>query len=83
MSGYSSEREKKVNYEHKKLLKQGANPDAARIVAREIVKSDAGRDQRRASRKKQGTKTKLRMSFSKRNEDDTPIPKPIEDHRFY
>ena len=70
--GYSRDRERAINYEHKKLVSQGGNPDYASVIAKELVRGDEDKAKRKASRKPAGKK--LKMSFSKRNVDDTPVP---------
>ena len=77
---YSSERNRNIKHEHRKLLQQGADPDAAHIVARELVRGDEDKAKRRSGRKV-GKRTKVKMSFSKRNVDDVPVPD--NDVRFY
>ena len=70
--GYSRDRERAINYEHKKLGSQGGNPDCANVIARELVRGDEDKARRKAGRKPAGKK--LKMSFSKRNVDDAPVP---------
>ena len=70
--GYSRDRERAINYEHKKLVSQGGNPDYASVIAKELVRGDEDKAKRKASRKSAGKK--LKMSFSKRNVDDAPVP---------
>tara|TARA_Y100001951_G_scaffold61877_1_gene49401 strand:+ start:1263 stop:1499 length:237 start_codon:yes stop_codon:yes gene_type:complete len=70
--GYSRDRERAINYEHKKLVSQGGNPDYASVIAKELVRGDEDKAKRKAGRKPAGKK--LKMSFSKRNVDDTPVP---------
>ena len=68
----SSERERAINYEHRKLVSQGGDPDCANVLAKELVRGDEEKSKRKAGRKPAGKK--LKMSFSKRNVDDTPVP---------
>ena len=68
----SYSRDRAINYEHKKLVSQGGNPDCANVIAKELVRGDEDKARRKAGRKPRGKK--LKMSFSKRNEDDTPVP---------
>jgi len=68
----SSERERAINYEHRKLVSQGGDPDCANVLAKELVRGDEEKAKRKAGRKPAGKK--LKMSFSKRNVDDTPVP---------
>jgi len=70
--GYSRDRERAINYEHKKLVSQGGNPDCANVIAKELVRGDEDKAKRKAGRKPSGKK--LKMSFSKRNVDDAPVP---------
>jgi hypothetical protein len=76
--GYSRDRERAVNYERNKMVKQGGDPDCANVIARELVRSDEDKARRKAGRKAGGKR--LRMSFSKRNADDIPVPN--DDVRF-
>ena len=76
--GYSRDRERAVNYERNKMVKQGGDPDCANVIARELVRSDEDKARRKAGRKRAGKR--LRMSFSKRNADDIPVPN--DDVRF-
>jgi len=66
------ERERAINYEHRKLVSQGGDPDCANVLAKELVRGDEEKSKRKAGRKPAGKK--LKMSFSKRNVDDTPVP---------
>ena len=66
------ETERQVNYERNKLIKQGGDPDCANVLAKELVRGDEEKAKRKAGRKPAGKK--LKMSFSKRNVDDTPVP---------
>jgi hypothetical protein len=66
------ERERAINYEHRKLVSQGGDPDCANVLAKELVRGDEEKAKRKAGRKPAGKK--LKMSFSKRNVDDTPVP---------
>jgi len=68
----SYSRDRAINYERKKLVSQGGNPDCANVIAKELVRGDEDKARRKAGRKPSGHK--LKMSFSKRNEDDTPVP---------
>ena len=68
----SRERERAINYEHRKLVSQGGDPDCANVLAKELVRGDEEKSKRKAGRKPAGKK--LKMSFSKRNVDDTPVP---------
>ena len=68
----SHERERAINYEHRKLVSQGGDPDCANVLAKELVRGDEEKSKRKAGRKPAGKK--LKMSFSKRNVDDTPVP---------
>jgi len=68
----SRERERAINYEHRKLVSQGGDPDCANVLAKELVRGDEEKAKRKAGRKPAGKK--LKMSFSKRNVDDTPVP---------
>ena len=70
--GYSRDRERAINYEHKILVSQGGNPDCANVIAKELVRGDQDKAKRKAGRKSAGRK--LKMSFSKRNVDDAPVP---------
>ena len=70
--GYSRDRERAINYEYKKLVSQGGNPDCASVIAKELVRGDEDKAKRKAGRKPAGKK--LKMSFSKRNVDDVPVP---------
>ena len=70
--GYSRDRERAINYEHKKLVSQGGNPDCANVLAKELVRGDEDKAKRKAGRKPSGNK--LKMSFSKRDVDDAPVP---------
>ena len=72
------ERERAINHEHRKLVSQGGDPDCANVIAKELVRGDEDKARRKAGRKSGGKK--LKMSFSKRNADDTPVPK--NDVRF-
>ena len=74
----SYSRDRAINYEHKKLVSQGGNPDCANVIAKELVRSDEEKARRKAGRKPVGKR--LRMSFSKRNSDDIPVPN--DDVRF-
>ena len=76
--GYSRGRERAVNYERNKMVRQGGDPDCANVIARELVRSDEEKARRKAGRKPVGKR--LRMSFSKRNADDIPVPN--DDVRF-
>jgi len=76
--GYSRDRERAVNYERNKMVKQGGDPDCANVIARELVRSDEDKARRKSGRKRAGKR--LRMSFSKRNADDIPVPN--DDVRF-
>ena len=76
--GYSRDRERAVNYERNKMVRQGGDPDCANVIARELVRSDEEKARRKAGRKPVGKR--LRMSFSKRNSDDIPVPN--DDVRF-
>jgi len=38
--GYSRDRERAINYEHRKLVSQGGNPDCANVLAKELVRGD-------------------------------------------
>ena len=66
------ETERQVNYERNKLIQQGGDPDCANVIAKELVRGDEDKAKRKAGRKPAGKK--LKMSFSKRNVDDTPVP---------
>ena len=66
------ETERQVNYERNKLIKQGGDPDCANVIAKELVRGDEDKAKRKAGRKPAGKK--LKMSFSKRNVDDVPVP---------
>ena len=66
------ETERQVNYERNKLIKQGGDPDCANVSAKELVRGDEDKAKRKAGRKPTGKK--LKMSFSKRNVDDAPVP---------
>jgi len=66
------ERERAINYEHRKLVSQGGDPDCANVLAKELVRGDEEKSKRKAGRKPAGKK--LKMSFSKRNVDDVPVP---------
>jgi len=68
----SRETERQVNYERNKLVSQGGDPDCANVLAKELVRGDEEKAKRKAGRKPAGKK--LKMSFSKRNVDDTPVP---------
>ena len=68
----SRETERQVNYERNKLIKQGGDPDCANVLAKELVRGDEEKAKRKAGRKPIGKK--LKMSFSKCNVDDTPVP---------
>ena len=68
----SSERRRAINHEHRKLVRQGGDPDCANVLAKELVRGDEEKSKRKAGRKPAGKK--LKMSFSKRNVDDTPVP---------
>jgi len=68
----SRERERAINYEHRKLVSQGGDPDCANVLAKELVRGDEEKAKRKAGRKPAGKK--LKMSFSKRNVDDVPVP---------
>jgi len=68
----SRETERQVNYERNKLVSQGGDPDCANVLAKELVRGDEEKSKRKAGRKPAGKK--LKMSFSKRNVDDTPVP---------
>jgi len=68
----SRERERAINNEHRKLVSQGGDPDCANVLAKELVRGDEEKSKRKAGRKPAGKK--LKMSFSKRNVDDTPVP---------
>ena len=68
----SYSRDRAINYEHKKLGSQGGNPDCANVIAKELVRGDEDKARRKAGRKSVGKK--LKMSFSKRNVDDAPVP---------
>ena len=68
----SRETERQVNYERNKLIKQGGDPDCANVLAKELVRGDEEKAKRKAGRKPAGKK--LKMSFSKCNVDDTPVP---------
>ena len=70
--GFSHDRERQVNYERNKLIKQGGDPDCANVLAKELVRGDKEKAKRKAGRKPIGKK--LKMSFSKCNVDDTPVP---------
>ena len=70
--GYSRDRERAVNYERNKMVRQGGDPDCANVIARELVRSDEEKARRKVGRKPVGKR--LRMSFSKRNADDIPVP---------
>ena len=70
--------ERAINYERNKLVSQGGDPDCANVIAKELVRGDEDKARRKAGRKSGGKK--LKMSFSKRNVDDTPVPK--NDVRF-
>ena len=74
----SYSRDRAINYEHKKLVSQGGNPDCANVIAKELVRGDQDKAKRKAGRKSAGRK--LKMSFSQRNVDDTPVPN--NDPRF-
>ena len=76
--GYSRDRERAVNYERNKMVRQGGDPDCANVIAKELVRSDEEKARRKAGRKPVGKR--LRMSFSKRNADDIPVPN--DDVRF-
>ena len=76
--GYSRDRERAVNYERNKMVRQGGDPDCANVIARERVRSDEEKARRKAGRKPVGKR--LRMSFNKRNADDIPVPN--DDVRF-
>ena len=76
--GYSRDRERAVNYERNKMVRQGGDPDCANVIARELVRSDEEKARRKAGRKPVGKS--LRMSFSECNSDD--IPGPNDDVRF-
>ena len=65
------ERERAINHEHRKLVSQGGDPDCANVLAKELVRGDEEKSKRKAGRKPAGKK--LKMSFSKRNVDDTPV----------
>ena len=69
---YSRDRERAISYEHKKLVSQGGNADCANVLAKELVRGDEDKAKRRAGRKPAGKR--LRMSFSKSNVDDAPVP---------
>ena len=69
---YSRDRERAINYEHKKLVSQGGNPDCANVLARELVRGDEDKARRKAGRKPSGKK--VRMSFSLRNVDNVKVP---------
>ena len=77
--GYSRDRERAVNYERNKMVKQGGDPDCANVIARELVRSDEAKAQRKAGRKRVGKR--LKMSFSEGNVDDIPVPN--DDLRFF
>jgi len=77
--GYSRDRERAVNYERNKMVKQGGDPDCANVIARELVRSDEAKAQRKAGRKAVGKR--LKMSFSEGNVDDIPVPN--DDLRFF
>ena len=66
------ETERQVNYERNKLIKQGGDPDCANVIAKELVRGDEDKAKRKAGRIPAGKK--LKMSFSKRNVDDVPVP---------
>ena len=66
------ERERAINHEHRKLVNQGGDPDCANVLAKELVRGDEEKAKRKAGRKPIGKK--LKMSFSKCNVDDTPVP---------
>ena len=68
--GYS--RDRAINYEHKKLVSQGGDPDCANVIAKELVRGDEDKAKRKAGLKSAGNK--LKMAFSKRNVDDAPVP---------
>jgi hypothetical protein len=68
----SSERRRAINHEHRKLVSQGGDPDCANVLAKELVRGDEEKSKRKAGRKPTGKK--LKMSFSKRNVDDVPVP---------
>ena len=68
----SSERRRAINHEHRKLVRQGGDPDCANVLAKELVRGDEEKSKRKAGRKPTGKK--LKMSFSKRNVDDVPVP---------
>lgn len=70
--GYSRDRERAINYEHKKLVSQGGNPDCANVLAKELVRGDEDKARRKAGRKPSGKK--LKMSFSQRNVDNVKVP---------
>ena len=76
--GYSRDRERAVNYERNKMVRQGGDPDCANVIARELVRSDEEKARRKVGRKP--VVKRLRMSFSKRNADDIPVPN--DDVRF-
>ena len=76
--GYSRDRERAVNYERNKMVRQGGDPDCANVIARELVRSDEEKARRKVGRKPVGKR--FRMSFSKRNADDIPVPN--DDVRF-
>ena len=76
--GYSRDRERAVNYERNKMVRQGGDPDCANVIARELVRSDEEKARRKAGRKPVGKR--LRLSFSNRNAD--AIPGPNDDVRF-
>jgi len=76
--GYSRDRERAVNYERNKMIKQGGDPDCANVIARELIRSDEDKARRKAGRKRVGKR--LRMSFSEGNTDDIPVPN--DDVRF-
>ena len=64
--------ERAINYERNKMIKQGGDPDCANVLAKELVRGDEEKSKRKAGRKPSGNK--LKMSFSKRNVDDAPVP---------
>ena len=68
----SSERRRAINHEHRKLVSQGGDPDCANVLTKELVRGDEEKSKRKAGRKPTGKK--LKMSFSKRNVDDVPVP---------
>ena len=68
----SYSRERAINYEHKKLVRQGGNPDCANVLAKELVRGDEDKARRKAGRKSAGKK--LKMSFSQRNVDNVKVP---------